>query len=511
MSQALSGTPLLASILVEWGIVSEEQVEHGRARQRVTGGRLGEALVDLGFSTEDDIGRALAKALGTPFTNIDLSAIDPSIVNRFPVGILRRALAMPLLDSGGQIIVAMADPTDRAAVAELRTSAGAPVSIVVGAPSAIRRALTEYVGGEAGEAPAGSRVSRPPVAARHEASRPAPAFPGPSAADEPLVGGIDLDDTDSRRERGAPLLEKHVAAARALRASEIHIVPSAAGTVFYYRTDHGLEPQGAETADAAPAIRAALEALGVPDLRAGGTPVTEARGSLAAGDARVQFRASHCAGEAGVSTVLRLGPQLQAAPPVSALGLTPLAEAELHELVEGPEGIVIVHGPPHAGGSTVLASLAALAAREDRRLVVLEPGPGAPYPDRATRVRFADRREAARAWTSLLLGQGADVLVLDDVLHGEEIEGVLGGATVGRLVFARTDWLDGQALLKHLCSSRHARVALRDRPFVLIQLPGARRDGSAVWTPSEAGGLEPGTLQATLLSSEERDALIQGR
>ncbi len=511
MSQALSGTPLLASILVEWGIVSEEQVEHGRARQRVTGGRLGEALVDLGFSTEEEIGRALAKALGTPFTNIDLSAIDPAIVNRFPVGVLRRALAMPLIDSGGQIIVAMADPTDRAAVAELRASAGAPLSIVVGAPSAIRRALAEYVGSDAGETPVRAAPARPDAAARPLASPRPSALPAPSAAEEPLVGAIQLDDRRARREQGAALLEKHVAAARGLRASEIHVVPTAAGTVFYYRTDHGLEPRGAEPADAAPAIRAALEALGVPGLAAGGAHVSQAYGSLAVDDGRVQFHASHCLGETGVSTVLRLGPQLRAAPPVSALGLTPLAEAELHDLVEGPEGIVIVHGPPHAGGSTVLASLAALAAREDRRLVVLEPGPGAPYPDRATRVRFADRREAVRSWTSLLLGQGADVLVLDDVLHGGEIEEVLGGATVGRLVFARTDWLDGQALLGHLCASRHARVTLRDRPFVLVELPGARRDGSAVWTPAEAGGLEPGTLHATLLSNEDRDALIQKR
>ncbi len=524
VSQALSGTPLLASILVEWGIVTEAQVEQGRARQRVTGGRLGEALVDLGFATEDSIGRALAKALGVPFTSVDLSAVDPAVVNRFHVGILRRALAMPLINSGGQVVVAMADPTDRAAVAELRAAAGGPVAIVVGAPSAIRRALAEYIGGDAGETAARSarlsetrpapvaKTAAPPAASDAGVSTPRLGAP---LSDAPRVEakrpGATRADTSRHPEEGTALLERHLDAARELRASEIHIVPSAASTVIYYRTDHGLEAHGAEKADAAPAIRRALAAAGVPDLVAENESVTHAWGALAVGGGRVQFRASHCRGDAGVSTVLRLGPMLAEAPHVSTLGLTPLAEAELCELVEGPEGLVVVYGPPHAGGSTVLASLAALAAREDRRLVVLEPVPAAPYPEDATRVRFGDRAEAARMWSSLLLGQGADVMVLDDVLHGGAIENVLCGATVGRLVFARTDWLDGQELLQCLSRSRHARSALRDRPFVMIELPGGRRDGSAVWTPAESGGLSPGTLKSTLLAAEERDALIQGQ
>lgn len=503
MSQALSGTPLLASILVEWGVVSETQVEQGRARQRVTGGRLGEALVDLGFATEESIGRTLAKALGAPFTSVDLSAVDPAVVNRFPVGVLRRALAMPLIDSGGQIVVAMADPTDRAAVSELRANAGAPISIVVGAPSAIRRALSEYLGADGGEMDA--------AAAPHlDAPRAEVVGGDPRPADAPRANGV---RTGAPRHRvdGAALLARHLEGARALRASEIHLVPSAASTAVYYRTDQGLEAHGTEPADAAPAIRAALAALGVPDLADGVGIAPQAWGALTVGEGPVQFRASHCRGDAGVSTVLRLGPKLAEAPHVSTLGLTPLAEAELCELVEGPEGIVIVYGPPHSGGTTVLASLASLAAREERRLVVLEPFPGGPYPEGATRVRFDDRAEAARQWSSLLLGQGADVMVLDDVLHGGAIESVLSGATVGRLVFARTDWIDGQELLQCLSRSRHTRIALRDRPFVMIELPNGRRDGNAVWLPAEAGGLSPGTLHSTLLTNEERDALTRDR
>jgi hypothetical protein len=126
-------------------------------------------------------------------------------------------------------------------------------------------------------------------------------------------------------------------------------------------------------------------------------------------------------------------------------------------------------------------------------------------------VRFGSREQAARIWCDIMLGQGADVMVLDGVLHGEAIEALLGGGTIGRLVFARTDWLDGKELLRFLARSRHAPSALRDRPIVLVGLPPGRLEGTSVWSAAEEGGLRPGMLTGTLLSIEDRDALLAQR
>ena len=98
--------------------------------------------------------------------------------------------------------------------------------------------------------------------------------------------------------------------------------------------------------------------------------------------------------------------------------------------------------------------------------------------------------------------------MLDDVLRGGAIEGVLSGATVGRLVFARTDWLDGRRLLAELAASRHGRAVLRDRPFAMISLPSARREGSWVWATPDASEADAGILQATILTEEDRDAIL---
>jgi hypothetical protein len=220
-----------------------------------------------------------------------------------------------------------------------------------------------------------------------------------------------------------------------------------------------------------------------------------------------------------VATVIRLSPLPHEAPELSALGLSPIGEAEIREFVDGPEGIVLVTGPPRSGGSMVLASLAALAARPERRILVLDDGSAAPYPRDAVRVYTSpsasggggeSRVPSGERWDTLALGLGADVVALDGTLCGESIADVLSGATVGRLVFARTDWLDAKSLLAFLASKPAGKVVLRDRPFALILLPSCRHEGADAWTSQDDAEERAGCLEVTLLSDEDRDALARG-
>nr|MBP8137473.1 type II secretion system protein GspE [Candidatus Eisenbacteria bacterium] len=56
----------ISAILIDAGAVTPEQVALAIERHRETGCRIGEALVQLGFVSEEDIGWALARQLGIP-------------------------------------------------------------------------------------------------------------------------------------------------------------------------------------------------------------------------------------------------------------------------------------------------------------------------------------------------------------------------------------------------------------------------------------------------------------
>ena len=483
MTRPKSPTRTLTSILVDGGIVNEAQVEQALARQRETGSLIGEALVELGFTSEENIGWALSKQLGIPYVDVRPEAIDTEHVRRFPEQVLRRVQAVPLFGSRSELTVAMADPTDQDAVHELRQIVGGTLSLVIGAPGSLRRAIDSVYG-----------PSRRGSANSVKAPSPANGG-GPAAAPHDVVWD----------RAGTNFLMFHLHSARKKNASEIHFTPREGALSIHYRTDSGLEPQGTERPEAGIYLRARLGVLGIFDLEGTSDLVSQGTIPIEVGPDRMVLNVSLCRASAGVSTVIRLSPNPTEVPELSAGGVSPIAEAEIRDMVDGPEGIVIVHGPPRSGGSLVLASLAALAARTGRRMLAIEPSGVTLYPEQVTHIAYGKREDARAHWADLVVGQGADVAILDDFLLGEHIADALCGASVGRLVFVRTDWLDGKTLLSYLAGTRHGRAVLADRPFALLGLPTVRREGSRVWGAAEerAGG-----ITATILSDEDRDAIV---
>lgn len=490
MTRPKSPRRTLTSILVESGIVTDSQVEQALVRQRETGNLIGETLVELGFTSEENIGWALSKQLGIPYVDVHPEAIDANEVRRFPESLLRRVQAVPLFGSRSELTVAMADPTDQDAVGELRQTVSSALSPVIGAPGSIRRALDAIYG----------------------PSRESPATESSSSSTGTSAAG-DGAPSDTRRDvvwdrAGTNFLLFHLHSARKKNASEIHIIPAAGGISVYYRTDAGLEAQPVERPEAALFLRARLGVLGVFDLEGSAEFLAGGSIPIEVGADRMILSVSHCRTVTGIATVIRLAPRPVEAQELSAIGVSPIAEAEIREMVDGPEGLVIVHGPPRSGGSLVLAALAALATRPDRRMIALEPESSTPYPESVTRVVFGSREDAVARWRELVVGQGADVAILDDVMRGDSISDLLSGASVGRLVFARTDWLDGRALLSFLARSPHGRVVLGDRPFAMLSLPAARCDGSHVWNLSEE---RAASLGSTILTDQDRDVILNAK
>jgi len=477
-----SPTKTLTSILVEGGIVTEAHVEQALARQRETGSLIGETLVELGFTSEENIGWALSKQLGIPYVDVHPEAIDSEHVRRFPEQVLRRVQAVPLFGSRSELTVAMADPTDQDAISELKAIVGGSLSLVIGSPGSLRRAIDAVYGASKRPSAKAEAISVPPEASATETAR--------------------RDVVWDRA--GTNFLLFHLHSARQKNASEIHFTPADGMLSIHYRTDAGLEPQPPERPEGALFLRARLGVLGIFDLEGTAELVSQGSIPIDVGPDRMVLNVSHCRSSSGIATVIRMAPRPTEAPELNALGVSPIAEAEIRDMVDGPEGVVIVHGPPRSGGSLILASLAALAARAARRMLAIEPCGTTPYPEQVTRVVYGKRENALANWGELVVGQGVDVAILDDFLLGASIADALGGASVGRLVFARTDWLDGKTLLAFLASTRHGRAVFADRPFALLGLPPARRDGSRVWNASEdrAGG-----LTATILTDEDRDAI----
>jgi type IV pilus assembly protein PilB len=132
--------PMLGSILVQKGWITNEKLDAALERSRITGMRLGETLIAGGWLFEPELAAALAEQSGLRYVDLVRHPLDPTAATLLPLEVARRMFAVPIRYlEGGRIEVAVADPADADAEA-LERILGLGVDLVVGERSAIQDA-----------------------------------------------------------------------------------------------------------------------------------------------------------------------------------------------------------------------------------------------------------------------------------------------------------------------------------------------------------------------------------
>jgi len=193
--------PKIGEVLVQAGLIDEFQLEAGLAQQQRWGGRLGRALVQLGFLQEADFVRVLSKVLNVPVVRLADKKPSPETLGLVPAELAEKYGCLPLFTKreGGAntLYLGIEDPSDLKALDELSFRIGMKVKPVLVGPSELREAIARtYRHRGTGEPEESSSIAEtlfepgdtapvldPPVAPSPPplARRPAP----PAAAPEP--------------------------------------------------------------------------------------------------------------------------------------------------------------------------------------------------------------------------------------------------------------------------------------------------------------------------------------
>ncbi len=148
----------LGELLLEEGLIDRFQLQAALAEQKKWGGRLGKHLIELGILSEEVLVKVLSKLMAIPSVDVGRLTIPRQVIDYVPLKTAEKFSLMPigLEDAAGgkkTIIVAMADPTNLAALDELRFTTGCNVRAVVSGDSSIERAIISYYKGGVGAAP----------------------------------------------------------------------------------------------------------------------------------------------------------------------------------------------------------------------------------------------------------------------------------------------------------------------------------------------------------------------
>ncbi|MCW8130722.1 MAG: hypothetical protein KIS92_10260 [Planctomycetota bacterium] len=122
----------LGELLRAEGLVTEDQVKLALVEQRKSNLFLGEALVKLGFVTEDAIASTISQQFGLPYISIEQYTVGKEVLDMFPQSMLREYQFIPIDKIGSVLVIVGAGLMNHDVLDELERMSGCRVCQYVG-------------------------------------------------------------------------------------------------------------------------------------------------------------------------------------------------------------------------------------------------------------------------------------------------------------------------------------------------------------------------------------------
>ena len=141
----------LGELLVNSGVLTNEQLQQALDNPARQGKKLGEFLVDEGIVSEDDLAKALSRQLDLDMIDLQSVNVDKEVLNLVPVNVLKKNKIFPFAykeNNFNVLMVAMADPLDYNAIDDINIITNYQVEPVVATTRSIMLAIDKYFGQE---------------------------------------------------------------------------------------------------------------------------------------------------------------------------------------------------------------------------------------------------------------------------------------------------------------------------------------------------------------------------
>jgi twitching motility protein PilT len=350
---------------------------------------LAKILAGEGLVSERDLVAAVADQIGIGFWDFDQEGISPNVDGLLPETLARRLCAVAVMVDNQHLVVAMDDPTDDGAVAELSEATGFPIEPMLAVRSDLKSVLAAMYPDRAGRG---------------------------RAEDEPAVEELHVNT----------LLAQVVE----LRGSDLHL---AVGLPPCARVDGSLLPLEGYRALNGSEIRRMVFAILTQRQRErfeGELELDTSHSIPGLG----RFRVNVFLQRDSVGAVMRVIPNQVV--PFESLGL-PSAVAQFAEL---PRGLVLVCGPTGSGKSTTLASIVDIINnRKPLHIMTVEDPIEFLHQHKRAIVNQREIGEDTQSFAQALkhvLRQDPDVILVGEMRDLETISTALTAAETGHLVFA---------------------------------------------------------------------------
>ena len=336
----------LGPLLIQKKAISKEDLEKALAVQAKTNKILPKILIEMGLVDEATIIKTIQSKLGINQVYPNEFTVPKALASLIPKEICEKNLLVPLKHADGQLIVAMADPTDYMKVDDLRFITGLPIQPALSTQKEIIEKLQETF---EDQTILDSTLSEVDLSA-------------PTESIEIILEDedeeSDIDELLQAKDQPPAIRIVNAIISDALRhnASDVHVEPKTKYVMVRYRIDGLLHDKIHIPLSMHLPIISRIKIMSELDI-------SERRKSQ---DGRVTVKTSSRIVDMRISTlptingekvVLRILDKNAAIKGVPELGLSDADLAKIPQLIKQPQGIVLSTGPTSSGKTTTLYSL----------------------------------------------------------------------------------------------------------------------------------------------------------
>jgi type IV pilus assembly protein PilB len=430
----------IGQVLIDLGLIDEGQLAAMLEEQTTRGGELlGKVGLSLGFFSEDQLGEALAEQWGTTFVTLYDRAIPPEVQKLIsePMAQLYRVIPLSLQDN--RLTVATSEPQKIQIADELRTFLGYDIVNCVATEAEIQKAIDKYYSADT--------ESVESIVESMEADSELAL----AAAAATREGPTDLTSVEALAESAPVRKLLNMVLLLAIRdgASDIHFEPFEQEFRIRLKSEGVLQEMVPPPKHLAFAITTRIKVMANLDIAERRLP-QDGRIELNVGGHPVDLRVSVLPTLFGESVVMRVLDRGVVSLDLNKVGMGQAMLRQFREVIQRPNGIVLVTGPTGSGKTTTLYSaLSELNDVEDKLITTEDP---VEYDiDGIVQVPIdASIGNTFAACLRAILRQDPDRILVGEIRDVETADIAIQASLTGHMVFSTLHTNDAPATVTRL-------------------------------------------------------------
>ena len=330
---------IFGQLLKDKGFVTDNQIQEALAIQKQKGGLIGDILVSLHYVTNDQIMLAMSEYLGQEIVNIEGMDIPSEIINMIPPAIAQLYRIIPIQKKEDTLTIVQADSLNFETLDDLRLMLKHQIKPALCHKDVVLRALEKY------------------YPKKHESVEQLLLEFKEDKSYAVSARGEYIDIDELRKMADAAPVKKWVNLmfldAILDKASDIHLEPFEDGFKIRYRIDGILYEKISPPKQLGVPITSRIKVMSSIDISERKLP-QDGRIQLNVGGALIDLRVSTLPTKYGESVVMRLLNKSAVSLDLETLGFRPEELKLIHQLLNKPNGIILVTGPTGSGKTTTL-------------------------------------------------------------------------------------------------------------------------------------------------------------